>query len=94
MHNRPQRPERAREELPSIELPVRNSKVDEAKERVERRSEERQEISHAGDDFGEYERDGPDTRYHGGPDTPAYHGVAMCVVRLAHDAEVDDCDDL
>ena len=73
-----------------VQLPVCDSEVDESEERVECSTEKGEEISHAGHDFRENERDDPDSYHHRGPDTPSNHGVAVCVARPTHDAEVDE----
>ena len=86
-HDRPSKPLK---QLPLIHLPVGHSEEDESEERIESSAEKGEEISHAGNDFGEDEGDDPDSGHDGGPDAPADHGVAVCVVRLAHNTEVDE----
>ena len=73
-----------------VKLPVRDGEEDEPEEGIEGRAEKGQEISHARHDFGEDERDGPDARHDQRPDAPSDDGVAVRVVRLAHDAEVEE----
>ena len=86
-HNRPAR---AGEQLALVKLPVRDGEVDESEEGVEGGSEKGEEISHARHNLGEDESDGPDANHDAGPSTPSDDCVAVCVSRLAHDAEVDE----
>ena len=80
----------AGEQLTLVQLPVRDGEEDEPEERVERGTQQGEEVAHAGYDLGEDEGDDPDTGHHGGPDTPSDDGVAVGVSGFAHDAEVDE----
>lgn len=102
MNDSQHRPECAGKQVHFIPLVVCNSEEDEAEERVEGRSEEGKEISHAWHDLGEDECDGPDTDHDRSPNAPADDRAAVCVVGLAHypgiyefcaDIGVDDADD-
>lgn len=77
-------------QLATVQLPVRNSKEDEAKEGVESGAEEGQEIAHAGDDLGEDEGHEPDASHDCNPHAPTDNSVTVCMARLAHDAVVDE----
>lgn len=77
-------------QLATVQLPVRKSKEDEAKEGVESGAEEGQKIAHAGDDFGEDEGDEPDASHDCNPHAPTDNSVTVCMARLAHDTVVDE----
>lgn len=84
------RPVRALPQFAFIQLVIRNSEENEAEERVERGAQERKEITHAGDNLGENESNGPDASHDSSPNAPSDNRVGVRVSRLAHYAEVDE----
>lgn len=77
------------EKIRLMHLPVRNSKVDKAEERIKGSAEQREEVSHGGNYLGEDKANPPNGGHYRGPDTPANNRVAVCVVRVAHEVLVD-----
>lgn len=77
------------EKIRFMHLPVRNSKVDKAEERIKGSAEQREEVSHGGNHLGEDKANPPDGGHDRSPDTPANDRVAVCVVRVAHQVLVD-----
>lgn len=73
-----------------VQVIVGNGEEDEAEKRVESRSQQGQEVTHARNDLGEHKGDDPDAGHDGDPGTPADNRVAVRVTRLAHNAEVDE----
>ena len=64
-------------------MPVRDGKVDETEERVERGAEQREEVPHGGDDFREDETEEPNRRHDAEPNAPSENRVAVRVPGLA-----------
>ena len=73
------RPAHAVEEAALVHLPVGDGEEDEAEEGVEGRTEQGQEVTHAGDDLREDEGDDPDTGHGGNPSSPSEGRVAVSV---------------
>ena len=71
-------------------MPVRNREVDEPKERIKRRTKQRQKVAHGGNHFRENEPNDPYQRHHDDPHAPSNDGVGMRVPTLPHDAEVHE----
>lgn len=80
----------AGKQLALVQLPVSDGEENETEKGIESGSQERQEVSHAGDDLGEDEGDDPDADHDEDPCTPSEDGVAVSVSGLAHDVAVDE----
>lgn len=72
-----------------VEMVVRDSEEDEAKEAVEGGAKKGEEIAHGRNDLGEDEADDPDANHDNNPHTPADECVGVSVSGVAHQATVD-----
>lgn len=88
MRHRLHAPGSAVEQATLVELPVCNREENEAEERVERRAEQGEEITHGGNDLGEDETDEPNDADDDDPDGPSDECVAVRVAALAHNASI------
>jgi hypothetical protein len=79
---------RTTKQIPPVQMPICDSEIDEAEEGIESSTKKGQEITHARNDLGEDESNGPDACHHAGPDAPTDGRVAVGVAGFAHDAEI------